>query len=263
VPRNLTGCVVALADKLDALVGCFAVGKIPSGSSDPFALRRAAAGIVRIIVERRLQISRDAAFGAAAAALAAVNPGIPQPPGLEQQVRDFLADRARFYFQERRGYAFDEVKAAMAAGADDLVDLADRLEALRRIRGTENFAPLAAAFKRIRNLLEKSASTETIPDAPSPARFVAEEERALHLEAQHAAQSAARLKHERKYAEALERIAALRPAVDRFFDKVLVMAEDREIRANRLALLRTLLREFSTIADFSEIVTENTANKKT
>src|SRR5208282_3393345 len=89
VPRNLTGCVVALADKLDALVGCFAVGKIPSGSSDPFALRRAAAGIVRIIVERRLQISCDAAFGAAAAALAAVNPGIPQPPGLEQQVRDF------------------------------------------------------------------------------------------------------------------------------------------------------------------------------
>ena len=263
VPRNFTGCVVALADKLDALVGCFAVGKIPSGSSDPFALRRAAAGVVRIIVERRLQVSLHAAARAAATALAAVNPGIQQPPELEHQVRDFLADRARFYFQERRGFAFDEVKASMAAGSDDLVDLADRLEALRRIRGTENFAPLAAAFKRIRNLLEKSASTETIPDAPAPARFVAEEERALHLEAQHAAQSASRLKQEKKYAQALERIAALRPAVDRFFDHVLVMAEDPEVRGNRLALLRTLLREFSTIADFSEIVTESTAQKKT
>jgi glycyl-tRNA synthetase beta chain len=263
VPRNFIGCLVALADKLDALVGCFAVGKIPSGSSDPFALRRAAAGAVRISVERRIEFSRDAAVRAAASALASVNPGIAHPAGLEQQVCDFLADRTRFYFQERRGYAFDEVKAAMAASADDLVDLADRLEALRRIRGTENFAPLAAAFKRIRNILEKSASSETIPDAPVPARFVAEEERALHLEAQHAAQSAARLKQERKYTDALERIAALRPAVDRFFDKVLVMAEDREVRGNRLALLRTLLREFSTIADFSEIVTESTAQKKT
>src|SRR5208282_4559943 len=100
----------------------------------------------------------------------------------------------------------DEVKAAMSAGADDLVDLADRIEALRRIRGTADFAPLAAAFKRIRNLLEKTATTEKIPESPDPAHFVAEEERALHLEAQHAAQSASRLKHERKYADALERI---------------------------------------------------------
>jgi len=263
LPCNLTGCVLSIADKLDALVGCFAVGKIPSGSSDPFALRRAAAGMVRILVERRLTVSLGVAIKAGREALQAVNPGVKQPAGLEKEVLDFIADRARFYFQERRGYAFDEVKAAMAAGADDLVDLSDRLEALRRIRQTENFPPLAAAFKRIRNILEKSAAAESIPERPVTTKFTAEEERALHAAAEHAAQAASRLKQERKYADALERIAALRPTVDRFFDKVLVMAPEPDVRANRLALLRNLLREFSTIADFSEIVTEGAARSNT
>jgi len=263
LPRNLTGCVVALADKLDALAGCFAVGKIPSGSSDPFALRRAAAGVVRIIIERRLPLSVLRAVEAATAMLAVHNSRIARPAGLEARVAEFVADRARFYFQERRGYAADEVKAAMAPGWDDLADLADRVEALRRIRVTENFPPLAAAFKRIRNLLEKSAAEEAIPEAPDPARFAAEEERALHAAAEAAVADVARLKPARKYQQALERIAALRPVVDRFFDKVMVMAEDHAVRANRLALLRNLLLEFSVIADFSEIVTAVTAPKKT
>jgi glycyl-tRNA synthetase beta chain len=262
LPRNLAGCVLSIADKLDALVACFAAGKIPSGSSDPFALRRAAAGIVRILAERRLTLSLRAAVKAGREALAAANSTVKQPADLEKQVTDFIADRARFYFQERRGYAFDEVKAAMAAGADDLVDLSERLEALRRIRRTENFSPLAAAFKRIRNILEKSAASERIPEAPAPERFAAQEERDLYAAAELAAHAASRLKHERRYAEALERIAALRPAVDLFFDKVLVMAPEPDVRANRLALLRNLLHEFSTIADFSEIVTEGTAQKK-
>jgi glycyl-tRNA synthetase beta chain len=183
-------------------------------------------------------------------------------------VVDLLCERARFYFAERRGYTFDEINAAMsapamAAGRYDLVDLADRLEALRRVRPTENFPPLAIAFKRIRNILEKSAAKETIPDAPDPSHFAAEEERALHSAAVEAAHAAAELKQARKYEQALVRIAALRPTVDRFFDKVLVMAEDPSVRGNRLALLRNLLREFSTIADFSEIVTDSTAPKKT
>jgi len=262
LPRNLLGCLISIADKLDTLVGCFAIGKIPSGSSDPFALRRAAAGIVRIVVERRLQLSLTAAIQSAIDFLAQVNPKLPRSSSLLPQVRDFLDDRARFYFQERGGYAFDEVRAAMAAGSDDLLDLTERLEALRRIRLTENFPPLAAAFKRIRNILEKSAAKESIRDTPEPARFSADEERALHEAAIQAMRSSAELKQERKYAEALAQIAALRPVVDRFFDKVLVMAEDPAVRANRLSLLRSLLREFSTIADFSEIVTDTTASRK-
>jgi len=142
------------------------------------------------------------------------------------------------------------------------VDLGERIEALRRIRHTENFPPLAAAFKRIRNILEKSAAAETIPESPDPAKFTAEEERALHSAAEAAVADVARLKQARNYQPALERIAALRPVVDRFFDKVMVMAEDRAVRSNRLALLRNLLLEFSIIADFSEIVTAVTAPRK-
>ena len=263
VPRTLTGCAVALADKLDALVACFAVGKIPSGSSDPFALRRAALGIVRIVLDRRITLSLRAAVQAGREALAESNPTITQAAGLNQQLADFIADRVRFYFTDRRGYALDEVRASLAAGSDDLLDLADRLDALRRIRRTENFPPLAAAFKRIRNILEKSAAAESIPGRPDPATFVADEERDLHVAAEKAARSASSLKQERKYAQALEHIAAIRPTVDRFFDKVMVMAEDRAVRANRLALLRNLLREFSTIADFSEIQSDQASRPKT
>ena len=263
LPRNYPGCVLSIADKLDTIFSCFAVGKIPSGSSDPFALRRAAAGIVRILVERRLTLSLASAGAAAYGVLKTHNPAIRLPHDLCVQAGDFLWDRSRYYFQERRGYAFDEVKAAMAVDSDDLVDLGDRLEALHTIRRTENFSPLAAAFKRIRNILEKSAAGETIPDPPNPALFQTQEEQALYSAAEDTAQLAEGLRKARQYEQALARIAALRPAVDRFFDKVLVMAGDPAVRANRLALLRNLLREFSTIADFSEIVTESTAPKKT
>src|SRR5208282_2509046 len=191
IPRNAVGCIVAIADKLDALVGCFAIGKIPSGSSDPFALRRAAAGVVYIILECGLDLSLRAAVQAAREALAQCNPNLPQPIGLDSMVCDFLADRARFYFQEKFIYAADGVKAAMASGFDDLVDLSDRLEALHRVRPTENFPPLAAAFKRIRNILEKSAAKERISDHIDPARFSSDEERALHTAAESAARDAA------------------------------------------------------------------------
>jgi glycyl-tRNA synthetase beta chain len=260
-PSDFIGCFVALADKLDALAANFAVGKAPSGSSDPFALRRAAIGVVRILVERNLPLPLRRAVDAAISALREHNPGIKLTSRLGDSVLDFLADRARFYFQERCGHAFDEVKAAMSAGFDDLIDLRARLEALQHVRPTQNFPPLAAAFKRIRNILEKSAAKESIPEVVDPARFTTDEEHALHAAAQGAARAAAEFKRARKYAAALERIAALRPAVDLFFDKVLVMAPEPEVRANRLALLRNLLREFSTIADFSEIVTESTAQQ--
>jgi glycyl-tRNA synthetase beta chain len=263
LPRNAAGCVLSIADRLDTLVACFAVGKIPSGSSDPFALRRAASGIVRILVERRLTHSMAGIVAETYAVFKSHNAAVKLPNGLCIQVSDFIEDRVRFYFQERRGYASDEVKAAMAAGADDLVDLADRLEALHRVRRTENFPPLAAAFKRIRNILEKSAAKERVADQINPVLFAAEEERALHAAVVATVLAVGELKWKRQYAEALAEIAALRPAVDRFFDKVLVMAEDPAVRANRLALLRNLLWEFSTIADFSEIVTDSTATKKT
>jgi glycyl-tRNA synthetase beta chain len=261
IPRNLTGCAVALADKLDSLVACFAVGAAPSGSSDPFALRRAALGIVKIILERKISISISSAISAAARALREHAPKINASEAVEKQVLDFLLERAKFILRERRGFAYDEINAAFAAGADDLVDAAERVEALKAIRNTKNFAPLAASFKRIRNILEKSAVAGDKNQAvvkPELLRDPAEQQ--LNLVAHKIGEEATRRKKVKKYREALEKISELRPSVDFFFDKVLVMAEEADVRRNRLALLGSLLKEFSTIADFSELGGEELKN---
>ena len=255
IPRNLTGCTVSLADKLDTLVGCFAVGLAPTGSSDPFALRRAATGIVKIVVERKLPFSLSAVVAQAARILGMAPPRIATTPEIERSVLDFLLDRARYAFEERWGGAYDEVKAALAAGADDLVDAMRRMEAVQAIRATKNFEPLAVSFKRIRKILEKAgpASAWRLA-AVRPELFVEPAERELFEGAARVAEEAENEKRARRYRQALERIATLRPAVDRFFEGVMVMAEDAEVRKNRLTLLAELLAQFSTIADFSEIV---------
>src|SRR6266571_3274621 len=141
-PRNLTGATVSIADKLDTLVGCFAVGL----------------GIVKIILERKLPFSLSEAIGAAARGLFGYAPKLKVTPEVEKSVFDFLIDRARYIFLEREGFAYDEINAVVAAGADDLVDARDRLAAVREIRKTRNFEPLAVSFKRVRKILEKAGS---------------------------------------------------------------------------------------------------------
>lgn len=225
IPRNRTGQLVALADKLDTLRGCFAVGMIPSGSRDPFALRRAAQGVVKIVVEGKLDLD--------------LAPYIDS-----DALRDFFQDRVKYYFRDIRGFAYDEVNACMAAavGWSRLVDLESRLERVQRLRSTPDFEPLAASFKRIRNILEQAkfegagSIDESLLEA-GPERELYEEYRRI------AGQPVEKA------------ISRLRPKVDLFFDKVLVNAPDARVRQNRLTLLNTLLAEFSTIADFSEIVT--------
>ncbi len=256
-PRNLTGAIVAIADKLDTLVGCFAVGLMPTGSSDPFALRRAALGVVKVVLERRLPLSLAEAVSASARSLASTAPRIRVSAETEKSVLDFLVDRARYILQERDGFAYDEVNAALAAGADDLVDAVERIVALRAIRKTRNFEPLAVSFKRIRKILEKAGPRDTwsLP-AVRPELFSEEAERSLHAAAHRAAREAEQHKRAGRYREALQGIAALRPAVDDFFVRVMVMAEQEDVRRNRLTLLSELLREFSTIADFSELAAQ-------
>jgi len=257
LPRNLTGCAVALADKLDSLVACFAVGAVPTGSSDPFALRRAALGIVKIILEKNLPLSLSAAISAAAKSLREHSPRIETSPMIEEQVLEFLLERARYILRERRGFAYDEINAAFAAGADDLEDAVERVTAVKAIRDTRNFAPLAASFKRIRNLLEKSVGKGDRGQGAVKQELLQEvAELQLFTVAQKIGEEATRLKKEKKYRKALEKISELRPAVDFFFNKVLVMVEDENVRRNRIALLGMLLKEFSTIADFSELGSE-------
>jgi glycyl-tRNA synthetase beta chain len=203
---------------------------MPSGSKDPFALRRAAQGVIRILVEGNIAL-RFAETG---------------------ELREFLVDRIRYYFREVRGFHYDEVNAVLASGIRDLPDVAARLEALHQVRPTEDFEPLAASFKRIANILKQASFTE--PGVIDENLLEAGPELELYRDFDRVRQNA----KTSDYLPALEAIATLRPAVDRFFDKVLVNAPDENIRRNRLTLLCNLLTEFSAIADFSEIVPSNT-----
>ncbi len=239
IPRSLPGQIVSLADKLDTLRGCFQVGLIPSGSKDPFALRRAAQGIVRIVVEGRLRL-----------------PVFTLLEG-NRQLEEFFADRVRHYFREIRNFAYDEISAVLASGWDDLVDVEDRLEALRAVRPTADFEPLAASFKRIRNIL-RQANFAGLGDSLNVKLLEPGPEAELY-QAFDATRAACREMTD--YRSRLERIATLRPKVDTFFDRTLVNAQDPAVRQNRLTLLHTMLAEFSTIADFSEIVTNSQETK--
>lgn len=235
IPETPEGRLVALADKLDTLREAFRIGLVPTGSKDPFALRRAAQGVVRILAEGELPLPLEELVAGDAA------------------LREFLLDRIRHYFRDVRGYAYDEVHAVLAAGVGTLLDVARRLEALRRVRFTDNFEAIAASFKRIKNIL-RQAAWEGAGEV-EPALLEAADEAALYRRFVEVRELVEARRRDRDYEPALEAIASLRPQVDRFFDHVLVNAPQPEVRANRLALLGRLLEEFSSIADFSEIVT--------
>ncbi len=257
LPRSLTGCIVSIADKLDSLAGCFSVGIAPTGSSDPYGLRRAASGIVRILLERKLQVSLAELVAAGLRPVSVHAPKIPPSPEVEKKISEFLMERVRFYFRERMGFAADEINAVLAAGSSDLLDAQARLEAVKAIRKTRNFEPLAASFKRIRKIVEKAGPAQQWKQPAVDASLLSVgAEEGLHAAAKGVASRSAALKREGKYREALQAISELRPAVDQFFDQVMVNVNEEPIRKNRLTLLDELLREFSTIADFSEIVTE-------
>jgi glycyl-tRNA synthetase beta chain len=238
IPATLTGQVVALADKLDTLKGCFAVGMMPTGSKDPFALRRAAQGVVKIIVEGKLQLPLSTR-------------------GLSKELEEFLLDRAKFYFKEVRGFKYDEINAVLASGHDDLVDVKSRLSALAQVRPTENFEPLAASFKRIQNILRQAGVDGGATAVIDPALVQPGPEDELYCEFLRLREIVDAQRKAHDYRTALEAIASLRPKVDLFFDKILVNDPDEKVRQNRLALLNSLLTEFSAIADFSEIVTQH------
>ena len=256
IPRNPTGCAVALADKFDSIVGCFSVGVVPTGSSDPYALRRAALGIVKIILERKVPVSLSLTIGAAAKALLTHPPKKAVTAQQEAQVLEFILDRARFVLREVSGYGYDEVNAVLHAGTDDLVDVEKRLRALKAIRKSRNFEPLAVSFKRIRKILEKANVAAEGLQHVNKDLFEKGAEKELHAAVRKAAGKVSEDKRAGRYQEALEEIAGLRKVVDQFFVDVMVMAEDEAVRKNRLALLAELLREFTTIADFSELAGE-------
>jgi glycyl-tRNA synthetase beta chain len=260
VPRSNEGAIVSIADKADSIAGMFALGLQPSGSKDPFALRRQANGIVRILVEHKLPLRLSVIFDCALEQYRASGELKAKLRELEkapQLLANFFRERLEFYLRDVRGFAYDVVNAVLAAGADDVVDVIARAEAVTVVRPTENFVAISAAFKRIKNILRQAAEAgKRWPEEFNGASLVEIAEQALASRVAEARTKVAALSKEKNYEQTLAEIAQLRPVVDTFFDKVMVMVEDEKLRANRLALLATMQRSFSTVADFSEIVTD-------
>jgi glycyl-tRNA synthetase beta chain len=262
VPRSLEGAVLSIGDKADTIAGMFALGLVPSGSKDPFALRRQANGIVKVIAEKKLplrlrELMQDARTGYHKSQ--AEKKFVDDEKYLAS-IETFFRERLEFYLRDVCGYAYDVVKAVLGADSDDVVDALARAEAVKRVLHMPEFQAIGAACKRMRNILRQAdekgiapaANAEPLPDS-------AQEEKDLFTYLQLSGGNVEDYRKKKEYLPALQLLASAREPVDKFFDKVMVMVEDQRVRANRLALLRTLLKEFSTIADFSEIVTEGKA----
>ncbi len=244
LPASDVGAFVSISDKLDTICGCFGVGLIPTGSADPYALRRSAIGIINIILDKGYHISLEQGIDKAVRLLA---DKLARPAAeVKSDVLEFF--RGRFVNMMAEQYPTDVVESAVSVGFADLVEVAARIRALVAFTDHPDFEALAVAFKRIGNIIKGGVD---IPVAPG--LFQDQSEQALHdafLQVRgdvegHVANG--------QWQDALSVIATLRGPVDRFFDKVMVMAEDQQVRDNRLALLTVIARMFGRIADFSRI----------
>jgi glycyl-tRNA synthetase beta chain len=243
IPSTVEGQLLGLADRIQTIVAMFGIGNAPTGSKDPFALRRAANAIVKILAESELPLTVGDVVNASSVSDAG-----------KAQVNEFFRERLHFYLRDVRGFAYDVVNAVLAAGADDVRDAIARAEALASVRGSEDFAAVSAACKRIKNIL-KQAEEKGFRADPRKLGQLALEGIDLWDRSKELAPQVSKLREQRNYGEALALIATLRPTVDLFFDKVMVLDANEAVRSANLGLIAEVLRNFSTIADFSEIVT--------
>ncbi len=260
VPRSLEGALLAISDKADSIAGMFALGLKPSGSKDPFALRRQANGIVRIVAEHRLPIDLRMLFDVTLAAYKGSD-AERKFTNLENYATDiaaFFHERLEFYLRDAKGFAYDEVNAVLAVDAAHITEALDRVKALATARKSADFESISVAFKRTKNILRQAAEKSIAVPASFNVTLANDgAEKSLAAIASEVGPRVEELRKHHDYGAALTEIAKLRPALDAFFDKVMVMVDDEKIRGNRLALLNQLFKDFSTIADFSEIVTES------
>jgi glycyl-tRNA synthetase beta chain len=246
LPTGKTGQALAIAEKLDTLVGIFGIGQLPSGDKDPFALRRAALGALRIIIEKGLNIDLMAALEQTTA----THVGLFDNPGVVPQVFDFMMTRLKAYYADN-GVATDTFEAVLAQRPTQPLDLDARIRAVTAFRQLPEAEALAAANKRIGNILKKAE--QAIPDAVDSSLFADAAEQALATKIAAMAKVVAPLFAARDYEAALKALAALRPEVDTFFDEVMVMADDATVRTNRLALLKQLSGLFLEVADLGQL----------
>ncbi|RAR58883.1 glycyl-tRNA synthetase beta chain [Paraburkholderia unamae] len=246
LPATTTGTIVALADKLETLVGIWGIGLAPTGEKDPFALRRHALGVLRILVEKQLPLDLVELLRATYAQFAG-NAAVTEST---QAIYEFCMDRLRGMLRER-GFAATEVDAVLALNPTRLNDVVARLDAVREFAALAEAASLAAANKRISNIIKKSEGAEDA--GVQIALFVEAAEKALYAQLEQVAPRVETQLAAREYTGALTALAALRETVDTFFNDVMVNAEDPALRANRLALLKALHRQMNSVADISRL----------
>jgi len=237
---------VALADKLEALAGMFEIGQLPTGDRDPFGLRRAALGVIRILIERKRRLSLSGLVDVAFDALAQQRT-VSRP---REAVLDFLYERLRGYLRDR-GYTANQVAAVVDSRPDCIDDLPERLEAVRAFEALPEALSLSAANKRIVNILRKAQGEGG--GAVDLSVLVDGAERALHAAFDQLRPIVASRVADGDFSAALRALASTKPTVDRFFDDVMVMADDPKIRGNRLALLREVSATMNHVADISKL----------
>lgn len=254
VPETKAGAAVALAEKVDALVGCFGIDLIPSANSDPYALRRAALGVIRILQERAYSIGLSRLFELAIEAYEHLSPGAleKEHDELVEELVDFTATRLKYQLTD--DYPTDVVDAVLAANREDVLSVRDRVDALAELRDEPDFEPLAIGFKRVVNILRKQAEEQAeLAEAVDPELFEQDEERQLHAAYRDARAEVDEALQERDWRRACQTLIGLKGPVDDFFDNVMVMADDEGLRQNRIALLDELRDLFMKVADISKI----------
>jgi glycyl-tRNA synthetase beta chain len=263
LPRTDAGALLGMADRLDLLAGVFGIGKEPSGTADPYGLRRAALGLIRIVLGRRYRLDLREALAQAQKLHGAqrdrgAHNRASQDPQLVEKIWSFLQGRLEAFFRERA--APDSVQAVLHTGSADVVALEQRLSALTQVRerNRAHFEATAATFKRIGNILAQARDKGLAPMRFDPSALRADEpaEAALAQALERSGEKVRAALDEENFLAAYAVLAELRPAVDAFFDAVLVMHKDDRVRDNRLALLRSLQELFSPLADFARLQVE-------
>ncbi|EPF70232.1 glycine--tRNA ligase subunit beta [Acinetobacter rudis] len=244
LPQTKTGTTLALADRLDTLVGIFGIGQAPTGSKDPFALRRSAIGILRLVIENNLDISIEQLVDFALDAYAAV---IPDHAKTRQDAVNFLEGRYRAKYEDQ-GVDVDVIQAVQALSPKSPLDFDKRVNAVNHFRNLAEAAALSAANKRVANILAKETAAQ---GEVVEANLVEDAEKALYAELQAIGPIVQPLLANKDYTAALSKLAALRAPIDAFFDSVMVMAEDPALKANRLSILSQIRSLFTSIADIS------------
>jgi len=245
LPSAMPGALVSIADKIDTLVGCFGIGQIPSGTADPFALRRQSLGIIRIILEKSLPLSLADLIDRA---LAGLDGKLTEPA---EETRKGVLEFFRVRFENLltgQGYPQDVVDAVLASHLDPLVETMMKIEALKAFRSREDFGPLVVTVKRVVNILK-----EDVSPAVDPLRFTTQAEKDLYRALTASEEELRKPLAGQNYGAALQYLVRLKAPIDRFFDDVLVLDKDVAIRQNRLALLSRAAGLFRQLADFSRL----------